>query len=395
MTAVWGGIAAAADVQYGGSMRNSKLSFPLSIGLALAASSLLVTGCTEVGDPWYVSKDGTGGGGGGVVGPSEVPFSDVLQIFTDRGCVGCHGAGGGTNGLDVTTPESLRTGGFAGPAIVACNPDGSYLIEKVLPNPSTGSQMPTIGDKMTDDEVEVVRTWIAEGALETFNPAACVSGAVDYASEIAPLLNDRGCTGTDCHSGAEPASGLDLTSVAGILAGGEQLGPAAIPCDGTNSPLITKTSDNPPVGDRMPRVGEVLSSDDTQLLLDWINQGAGETFDPDACEGGPGPDPVDPVDYAEIQQIFTDYGCAGCHGGTSGLTVTTLEGLLAGGSVYGAAVTPCDGDGSVLVKKMRGDAEVGAQMPTIGDLVPPDKIQLVIDWIDQGAAEVYDADACN
>jgi len=85
---------------------------------------------------------------------------------------------------------------------------------------------------------------------------------------------------------------------------------------------------------------------------------------------------------ADIAPIFTARGCAGCHGGSGGLTVTTYASLMAGGN-SGAAVVPFDGEGSRLVRKLRGTA--GARMPLGGSALPENEILKFVQWIDQGA----------
>lgn len=50
----------------------------------------------------------------------------------------------------------------------------------------------------------------------------------------------------------------------------------------------------------------------------------------------------------------------------------------------GPVVLPGDPDGSVLAQKLLGTQTSGSIMPPSGAL-PPDEIQLVIDWISAGA----------
>jgi nitrate/TMAO reductase-like tetraheme cytochrome c subunit len=73
--------------------------------------------------------------------------------------------------------------------------------------------------------------------------------------------------------------------------------------------------------------------------------------------------------------------CGGCHGenGIQGLNLTTYASALAGGS-SGPAVVPGDAQASLLVQK-----QSGAQ-PHFGQLTP-EELELVIQWIEDGAAE--------
>jgi hypothetical protein len=87
-------------------------------------------------------------------------------------CIHCHRAGGQTPNLtDPFDPETGAVGVDAERSdlklIEPGDPDASFLIVKVssetLP-PAQGAPMPAHFPRLTADEVEVVRTWIAEGA---------------------------------------------------------------------------------------------------------------------------------------------------------------------------------------------------------------------------------------
>ena len=101
---------------------------------------------------------------------------------------------------------------------------------------------------------------------------------------------------------------------------------------------------------------------------------------------------------SEVQeQVFTA-SCAfsTCHAdpGASGLVLedgaswaalVTVESADNPGAVL---VIPGDAEGSYLVQKLRGtDGIVGEQMPSTGDAVDETRLQLVVDWIDAGAAD--------
>jgi hypothetical protein len=95
------------------------------------------------------------------------------------------------------------------------------------------------------------------------------------------------------------------------------------------------------------------------------------------------------VDYnSSIQPVF-DERCATayCHGtGSGGLYLTSYAQLMAGTSNHGPVVIPGDGEGSILVQKLRGTAGFGGLMPPSGSL-SDDTINLISLWIDEGATE--------
>lgn len=106
---------------------------------------------------------------------------------------------------------------------------------------------------------------------------------------------------------------------------------------------------------------------------------------------------VDPT-LTNVQSIVFTNSCAfsTCHAspGSSGLVLdegaawaelVTVESEDNPGNIL---VIPGDSDGSYLMAKLRGDAGiVGAAMPSTGDLLTDEKLQLVADWIDAGAAD--------
>ncbi len=92
-----------------------------------------------------------------------------------------------------------------------------------------------------------------------------LGGPLTYQATIGPLLTSR--CGT-CHGGASPIQGLDLTTYAGVLAGGEG-GPAVVPGDAEASLLVQKQS-----GEQR-HFGQ-LSPEELDLIVEWITAGAPE-----------------------------------------------------------------------------------------------------------------------
>ncbi len=94
--------------------------------------------------------------------PGGVSFvHQILPIFSNHGCTGCHG---GTSGLSVGTVSALMTGGNHGPAITPGNADGSVIVQKISPTPPFGSRMPLGGPYLDDATIALIKQWINEGA---------------------------------------------------------------------------------------------------------------------------------------------------------------------------------------------------------------------------------------
>jgi IPT/TIG domain len=89
----------------------------------------------------------------------------------------------------------------------------------------------------------------------------------------------------------------------------------------------------------------------------------------------------------DVLPVFQSRGCTGCHGdgGANNLDVNSYQHLMLGTSNHGPVVTPGNGEGSVIIKKLRGTAGFGSQMPFGGSPLPDTTIALISLWITQGA----------
>ena len=115
--------------------------------------------------------------------PTETPAAtlDYIQahIFAPRCAIStCHDHAIASAGLELTdaqtsydalvgvdpTTEAAKLAGMK--RVDAGSPDTSFLITKLVGPPlGQGSRMPLTGDPLTDAEVGLIRTWIADGAL--------------------------------------------------------------------------------------------------------------------------------------------------------------------------------------------------------------------------------------
>ncbi|MHB1049467.1 MAG: IPT/TIG domain-containing protein [Bacteroidota bacterium] len=86
---------------------------------------------------------------------------------------------------------------------------------------------------------------------------------------------------------------------------------------------------------------------------------------------------VSAISFAgDVRPLITAYGCSGCHPGNGNFSVATHATII-------TRVTIGNGDGSLLVRKLRGQA--GARMPVGGPFMTATEIQKFVDWINQGA----------
>lgn len=88
---------------------------------------------------------------------------DVAPIFKQR-CVQCHGAEDEDGvraeaGLLLLTYEQVMAGSEFGTVVEAGDPAKSYLLEMIV-----DGAMPEEGDPVPEEEIALVRAWIAAGA---------------------------------------------------------------------------------------------------------------------------------------------------------------------------------------------------------------------------------------
>jgi mono/diheme cytochrome c family protein len=122
--------------------------------------------------------------------------------------------------------------------------------------------------------------------------------------------------------------------------------------------------------------GDVLSAEQIQQLVELIR-----TFTSSQASDQP---PSEVSFSADVMPIF-EADCISCHGSFGGWDASSYDSVMETGN-NAPVVIPGDAENSLLVQKMLGQQSIGSYMPPAG-LLPIDEIQVVIDWIDQGALD--------
>ncbi len=96
---------------------------------------------------------------------ADVSFTEDVAPILEGKCVICHG-GPDENGaitkeleLDLTSYDALMVGSEFGPIVEPGNAEDSVLWMMI-----EVGDMPQEGEPLTTEELEVIKTWIAEGA---------------------------------------------------------------------------------------------------------------------------------------------------------------------------------------------------------------------------------------
>src|SRR5438132_375413 len=92
-----------------------------------------------------------------------VSFQKQIRPILAKNCSGCHQPAGPQSDLSVTTFADFQKGGRKGPAFIPGKPDDSIVIAYLTGK--TTPQMPFGGKPLPAEQIEIVRQWIKEGAL--------------------------------------------------------------------------------------------------------------------------------------------------------------------------------------------------------------------------------------
>jgi len=103
----------------------------------------------------------------------KTTYEDHLVPLLRDQCFACHNPDKKSGGLVLTSYASLMEGGSSGKVVTPGDPERSSLFLTVAHRQEPF--MPPKGDKLADAQVELIRTWIAEGCLENTSSKAVVA----------------------------------------------------------------------------------------------------------------------------------------------------------------------------------------------------------------------------
>ena len=107
----------------------------------------------------------------------------VQPILADR-CYSCHGAEKQKGDLRLDSPEGIKKGGKNGSILLAGNPAKSSLYHLTLLPAGDDDRMPAKGDPLSQVQTDVLREWIATGAI--FDGVAVTTPIVDSIAHKEP-----------------------------------------------------------------------------------------------------------------------------------------------------------------------------------------------------------------
>jgi mono/diheme cytochrome c family protein len=190
---------------------------------------------------------------------------DVLPVFTQH-CFTCHGQSSPQLGLDLRTAATTLRGSHNGPVIVKGDPEKSLLYRKIstkaMPPPAFKLTMP-------ESQIEIVKRWIAEGAVsdkQSVTSKEVLEQRASFDKDLMPLFAAR-CV--QCHGDGKPMGGLDLRSLSALLKGSVN-GAVVVEGFSDRSILVRKLASRsmPP-----PGAGQPLTEQQIEAIRKWIDKG--------------------------------------------------------------------------------------------------------------------------
>lgn len=133
------------------------------------AAAVAATGCDQVK---RIDQDGDSGS------DSNVPPAVQERLTASCALVGCHVAGSVSPDLSAASGGAwVEASGAGGPYVTFGDPDNSYLVQKMFPNPPAGSQMPIGAGVLEPEDLAVIVGWVA--GVELPNDADADTGDDD------------------------------------------------------------------------------------------------------------------------------------------------------------------------------------------------------------------------
>ncbi|MCA8994502.1 MAG: DUF1549 domain-containing protein, partial [Planctomycetaceae bacterium] len=95
-----------------------------------------------------------------VVAADDIDFSRQIAPIIEQHCIRCHSPENRKGDISLATSEDLQSNEY----VISGDPDGSYLIELITSQNVQPPAMPQKQEPLSDNEVDLLRQWIGQGA---------------------------------------------------------------------------------------------------------------------------------------------------------------------------------------------------------------------------------------
>src|SRR5256714_8655782 len=102
----------------------------------------------------------------------KITYQQHVRPIFNASCVSCHNPDKNKAGLDLTTYATAMAGSSNGKVLQSGDPDLSLIY--LLVSHQEEPHMPLKASKLPDAQLEIIRKWIASGALDSADSAGPV-----------------------------------------------------------------------------------------------------------------------------------------------------------------------------------------------------------------------------
>ena len=201
-----------------------------------------------------------------------VDFATEVQPILESACLSCHQGEDADGDLRLTSLQEALAGGLDGAAIIAGKPEESPLYTTTVLAADHEEIMPPEGPPLARRQTEILKQWIAAGAVWPMDAKLTVLPRIDFKQHIQPIL-EQNCL--SCHQPDNAEGDYDLSTLdkASKLSDDSA---ALVPFHPGKSPLYTLTILTKDDDLVMPPAdsGGPLDKPLTDKLRLWISQGA-------------------------------------------------------------------------------------------------------------------------
>jgi len=213
------------------------------------------------------------------------------------------------------------------------------------------------------------------GLLSLVLADAAVAQEIDFSKQVQPIL-ELHCI--RCHGAERPKGGLRLDTLAAAIKGGDD-GAALVVGNPEKSPLYTTTMLPSDHDDKMPPKDETLTKTQTDILKQWIQQGAKWPENTVLTA-------VKRVDFVKEIKPILELNCVSCH--REGQAKGDLRLDIKSEAIKPGSIVPGDAQKSPVYTTTILPADHDDLMPPSnkGGPLPKAVTDLIREWINQGAA---------
>ncbi|MBL7923370.1 MAG: hypothetical protein JNL88_04140 [Bacteroidia bacterium] len=234
--------------------------------LGILLGTIWMSSCKhDIPQPVIVNNGGGngGGGGGGGGGNTGIPCDSdsvyfnlqILPILVSNcGSSGCHDPASHEDGVVLTSYQAVMNSGVIEPG----DPNDGDLMEAILETNPDDRMPPPPASPLTSQQIQLIQTWIAQGAQNLNCDGICDTSNVTFAAVIRPIMQNK-CQG--CHQGTSPGGGVNLSNYAGI---------SGAAFDGS----LLGSVEHAAGWSAMPKNAAALPDCDIAKIRIWVNAGA-------------------------------------------------------------------------------------------------------------------------